>query len=184
MKDSAVETAIGAIVIAIAAAFLFFVYTTTDRASARSGYRVNAEFDNIGAVNIGTDVRLAGIKVGSVVAEELNPETFQARVTMTIDPKLKLTDDTTAKISSEGLLGEPFISLEPGGSETMIEDGGEIQFTQGAIDIWKLVSEAMFSKPSTSSSSGETSSGTGEPTGETKSPEAPPAPDDPQTNVQ
>jgi phospholipid/cholesterol/gamma-HCH transport system substrate-binding protein len=135
-------------------------------------------------VNVGTDVRLAGIKVGSVVAEELNPETFQARVTMTIDPKLKLTDDTTAKISSEGLLGEPFIALEPGGSETMIEDGGEIQFTQGAVDIWKLVSEAMFSKPSTSSSSGQTSSGTGEPPSETKSPEAPPVPDDPQSNVQ
>jgi phospholipid/cholesterol/gamma-HCH transport system substrate-binding protein len=152
MKDSAVETAIGAIVIAIAAAFLIFVYNTTDRASARSGYHVVAEFDNIGAVNVGTDVRLAGIKVGSVVAQELDPQSYQARVTMMIDPKLKLTDDTTAKVSSEGILGQPFISLEPGGSETLIADGGEIQFTQGAIDIWKLVSEAMFSKSESSSS--------------------------------
>jgi phospholipid/cholesterol/gamma-HCH transport system substrate-binding protein len=146
MKDSAVETAIGAIVIAIAAAFLIFVYNTTDRASARSGYHVVAEFDNVGAINVGTDVRLAGIKVGSVVAQELNPQSYQARVTMMIDPKLRLTDDTTAKVSSEGVLGQPFIALEPGGSETLIADGGEIQFTQGAIDIWKLVSEAMFSK--------------------------------------
>ncbi|HKG73815.1 MAG TPA: MlaD family protein, partial [Aestuariivirgaceae bacterium] len=102
MKDSAVETAIGAIVIAIAAVFLVFVYNTTDRASARSGYRIIAEFDNVGAVNVGTDVRLAGIKIGSVVAQELDPQTFQARVTMLIDPRLKLTDDSTAKVSSEG----------------------------------------------------------------------------------
>src|SRR5215207_7036156 len=146
MKDSAVETAIGAIVIAIADVFLVFVYNTTDRASARSGYRIVAEFDNVGAVNVGTDVRLAGIKVGSVVAQELDPQTFQARVTMLIDPRLKLTDYSTAKVSSEGILGQPFISLEPGGSETVLADGGELQFTQGAIDIWKLVSEAMFSK--------------------------------------
>jgi phospholipid/cholesterol/gamma-HCH transport system substrate-binding protein len=145
MKDSAVETLIGAVVIAIAAVFFFFVYTTTDRGSAGSGYRVKAEFDNIGAVNVGTDVRMAGIKIGSVVAQELSTETYQARITMAIDPKVKLADDTTAKVSSEGLLGAPFIALEPGGSETYIANGGEIQITQGAVDLWKLVSEALFS---------------------------------------
>jgi phospholipid/cholesterol/gamma-HCH transport system substrate-binding protein len=184
MKDSAVETAIGAIVIAIAAAFLFFVYTTTDRASARSGYRVVAEFDNIGAVNVGTDIRLAGIKVGSVVAQELDPQTFQARVTMMIDPKLKLTDDTTAKISSEGLLGQPFIALEPGGSETVIGDGGEIQFTQGAIDIWKLVSEAMFSRSGSESSSAQPPANAPEAPAAAETPGSAPAPDEAQPNVQ
>jgi len=149
MKDSAVETAIGAIVIIIAAAFFVFVYSTTDKGAASGGYRVVAQFDNIGAVNVGTDVRMAGIKIGSVVAQELDPETYQARVTLVIDPKLKLADDTSAKISSEGLLGASYIALEPGGSETLIEDGGEIQITQGAVDIWKLVSESMFNKPAT-----------------------------------
>ena len=147
MKDSAVETAIGAIVIVIAAAFFYFVYSTTDRSAAGSGYRVIAAFDNIGGVNVGTDVRMAGIKIGSVVAEELDPETYQARVTMMIDPKLKLAEDSTAKISSEGLLGAPYIALEPGGGEGVIADGGEIQYTQGSVDFWKLVSEAMFNKP-------------------------------------
>jgi phospholipid/cholesterol/gamma-HCH transport system substrate-binding protein len=180
MKDSAVETAIGAIVIAIAAAFLFFVYNTTDRASARSGYHVIAEFDNVGAVNVGTDVRLAGIKVGSVVAQELDPQTFQARVTMMIDPKLKLTDDTTAKVSSEGILGQPFISLEPGGSETVIADGGEIQFTQGAIDIWKLVSEAMFSKSNSETTTPQPPAGKSEAPGAGESPQAPSTAESPQ----
>jgi phospholipid/cholesterol/gamma-HCH transport system substrate-binding protein len=147
MKDSAVETAIGAVVIIIAAAFFFFVYSTTDRSAAGSGYRILASFDNIGGVNIGTDVRMAGIKIGSVVAEELDPETFQARVTMMINPKLKLAEDSIAKIASEGLLGSPYVSLEPGGGEGVIPDGGEIQYTQGAVDFWKLVSEAMFNKP-------------------------------------
>jgi phospholipid/cholesterol/gamma-HCH transport system substrate-binding protein len=152
MKDNAVETAIGAVVILIAAAFFIFVYSTTDKATGSSGYRVTAEFDNIGAVNVGTDVRMAGIKVGSVVAQELDPETYQARLTLAIDPKLKLADDTTAKVSSEGILGAPYISLEPGGSETFIADGGQIEITQGAIDLWKLVSEAMFNKPATETS--------------------------------
>ncbi len=89
-------------------------------ASARSGYRIIAEFDNIGAVNVGTDVRMAGIKIGSVVAQELDSETFQARVTMMIDPKLKLAEDQQRKIASEGMLGSPYVSLEPGGGESVI----------------------------------------------------------------
>lgn len=153
MKDSAVETAIGAIVIVIAAAFFYFVYSTTDEGTASGGYRVVAEFDNVGAVNVGTDVRMAGIKIGSVVAQELNPETYQARITMAIDPKVKLAEDSTAKISSEGLLGAPYVALEPGGSESLIENGGEIQITQGAVDFWKLVSESMFNKPESGESS-------------------------------
>lgn len=147
MKDSVVETAIGAIVILIAAAFFYFVYSTTDEGTAGGGYRVIAEFDNVGAVNVGTDVRMAGIKIGSVVAQELNPETYQARLTMSVDPKVKLAEDSTAKISSEGLLGAPYVALEPGGSDTPIAEGGEIQITQGAVDFWKLVSESMFNKP-------------------------------------
>jgi phospholipid/cholesterol/gamma-HCH transport system substrate-binding protein len=184
MKDSAVETAIGAVVIIIAAAFFFFVYSTTDRSTAGTGFRVIAAFDNIGGVNVGTDVRMAGIKIGSVVAEELDPETFQARVTMMIDPKLKLADDSTAKISSEGLLGSPFISLEPGGGEGVIPDGGEIQYTQGAVDFWKLVSESMFSKPAPAPQSSNTP-GTAPPEAAPAAPPtAPQASDGANTNEQ
>jgi phospholipid/cholesterol/gamma-HCH transport system substrate-binding protein len=191
MRDSAVETAIGAVVIAIAAAFFYFVYSTTDKSTAGTGYRVVAAFDNIGGVNVGTDVRMAGIKIGSVVKQELDPETYQARITMMIDPKLKLADDTTAKIASEGLLGAPYIALEPGGGEGVIADGGEIQYTQGAVDFWKLVSESMFNKPA----AGETapapqSSATPGPEPQNAAPQTPealPAPqasDDTPTNEQ
>lgn len=144
MKNTTVETAIGALVILIAAGFFVFAYSTSGAGTASGGYTLKAEFDNVAGVNTGTDVRLAGIKIGTVVSQTLNPENYQAVVMMTIDPKVKLTDDTTAKITSEGLLGSNFIAFDPGGSETVLADGGEIVNTQGAVDIWSLISRAMF----------------------------------------
>ena len=144
MKNTTVETAIGALVILIAAGFFAFAYTTSGKGNTTGGYTLKAEFDNIAGVNTGTDVRLAGIKVGTVVGQTLNTENYQAVVTMSIDPKVKLTDDTTAKVTSEGLLGSNFIALDPGGSEVVLADGGQITNTQGAVDIWTLISTAMF----------------------------------------
>jgi phospholipid/cholesterol/gamma-HCH transport system substrate-binding protein len=144
MKNTTVETAIGALVILIAAGFFAFAYTTSGKSSTTGGYRLTAEFDNVAGVNTGTDVRLAGIKIGTVVSQSLNPDNYLAVVTMAIDPKVKLTDDTTAKVTSEGLLGSNFIALDPGGSETILADGGQITNTQGAVDIWTLISTAMF----------------------------------------
>lgn len=144
MKTSMVETLIGAAVIAIAAAFFLFAYQTSGKTHAAGAYRVNAEFDNAEGVSIGTDVRAAGVKIGSVVDFTLNPENFLANVVMEIDPKVKLTEDATAKVTAEGLLGSKFISLEQGGAEVMLADGGTISNTQGAVDIWSLISQAMF----------------------------------------
>jgi phospholipid/cholesterol/gamma-HCH transport system substrate-binding protein len=131
---------------------------------------VTAEFDNVAGVNTGTDVRLAGIKVGTVVNQSLNPDNYQAVVTMTIDPKVKLSDDTTAKITSEGLLGSNFVALDPGGSETLLADGGQIINTQGAVDIWTLISKAMFEGKG--SGGGDTGGG-GDKPAETPPPETP-----------
>lgn len=161
MKDTAVETIIGAIVIAIAAAFFLFAYQLSGKASATGGYRLVAEFDNAEGINVGTDVRMAGVKVGTVVGQSLNRENYQASITMTIEPGLELTDDATAKVTAEGLLGSKFISLEQGGSETKLADGGMISNTQGAVDIWSLISQAMFDKsgaktpPATDGSTGQ-----------------------------
>ena len=146
MNNSTVETLIGAVVIAIAVGFLAFAYNSSGMRQKGSGYVISAEFDNIEGVNVGTDIRMAGIKVGTVTAETLNPANYQAVVSMSIDPALKLTDDTSAKVTSEGLLGSKFISLEPGGSDAKLADGGVITYTQGAVDIWSLISQAMFDK--------------------------------------
>ena len=144
LKNSAVETLIGAVVVLIAAGFFFFAYQTSGKGTAAGAYRLSAEFDNAEGVNVGTDVRVAGVKIGSVVGFTLNPENFQARVQMELDPTVKLTEDATAKVTSEGLLGSKFIALEQGGAETILADGGEISNTQGAVDIWSLISQAMF----------------------------------------
>lgn len=156
MKNSTVETLIGAAVVVIAAAFLLFAYQTSGKATASGAYRVSAEFDNAEGVNVGTDVRIAGVKIGSVVGFTLNTENFQANTVMELDPKVKLTEDATAKVTSEGLLGSKFISLEQGGAEEVLADGGVISNTQGAVDIWSLISQAMFERGSSGGTSPET----------------------------
>ncbi len=144
MNNSIVETIVGAVVIAIAAAFFAFVYTNTDMGRGRGGYRINAIFDNINGIAIGSDVRLAGIKIGSVVDQKLDQETYQAVVTMAIDSGVKLPEDTSAKVTAEGLLGDKYIALDPGGSDVMLKDGDTLENTQSALDIWALVNKYIF----------------------------------------
>ncbi len=146
MKSSVIETLVGAAVIAAALLFFSFAYRTAGSGGPSGGYHVTAQFDNIDGVSIGTDVRVAGIKVGSVVGQSLDPKSYQARVDMILQPQVQLADDTSAKISAEGLLGAKFIALEPGGSDAKLANGGEISYTQGSIDMWSLISQAMFSK--------------------------------------
>src|SRR3954454_20739119 len=138
-NNTTVETAIGAAVILIAVAFFGFAYATSGRSEGSGGYTLTAEFDNAAGVHTGTDVRVAGVKIGTVTSQRLNPDNYQAEIVMAINPKIALTDDTTAKVTSEGILGATFIALEPGGSETKLADGGRIAMTQGAIDIWSMV---------------------------------------------
>ena len=146
MKNSSVETLIGAAVIAIAAAFFFFAYKTSGSSAGGAGYHLVAEFDNAEGINVGSDVRMAGVKIGTVVEQTLNPENYQAHIAMLIENKVQLTEDATAKVTAEGLLGSKFISLEQGGADAKLADGSMITYTQGAVDIWSLISQAMFDK--------------------------------------
>ncbi len=147
------EVLLGAAVVATALGFFIYAANVSGIGASASGYRVLADFENAEGISIGTDVRLAGIKVGTVTSMGLNKESFQASIAMDIENDVKISDDTSAKISSEGLLGGRFIALEPGGSETILAEGGIIQNTQGAVDIWSLISQAMFDKGKSSSTS-------------------------------
>ena len=146
MKSEVLETIVGAAVVAVALLFLVFAYVGAGLSRGAGGYRVSAQFDNIDGINVGTDVRIAGIKVGTIVGQTLDPKSFQARLVMQLRPELTLADDTSAKITSEGLLGNKFVALEPGGSDGKLKDGSEISYTQGSVDMWSLISQAMFSK--------------------------------------
>lgn len=148
MKNSMVETLIGAAVIGIAAIFFFFAYTTSGVGKGQGGYKLTAEFENVEGINIGSDIRLAGIKIGSVVDQTLNAESYQAVLTMSIDRAVSLPEDSTAKVTSEGLLGSKFIALEPGGSDDKLKDGDQMSYTQSAIDLWGLVNQYLFNNNS------------------------------------
>ena len=143
MQNSAVETLIGAVVIAIGVAFFMFAYSSTGSAPI-AGYEVLAKFNRADGVNIGTDVRLSGIKVGTVSDMSLDPMTYNAVLTLALERNVKLPDDSSVRITSDGLLGNQYLSIEPGGSPMPIPAGGEIENTQGSIDLMGLLSKAMF----------------------------------------
>jgi phospholipid/cholesterol/gamma-HCH transport system substrate-binding protein len=119
-----------------------------------NGYQVTGTFDSVGSLKPGDDVRMSGIKIGSVTELRLDPRYFQAIVTMSIDNNVKLPDDTSANITAEGLLGGNFVSLQPGFSDVTLAEGGEISITQGAVNIMDLISRALFGGVSQSGEAG------------------------------
>ena len=144
MSRNLIETVLGAVVLVVAALFLFFAYTTS-QVRAVPGYQVTAEFDRIDGIRDGSDVRIAGVKVGSVIGATLDPRTFLATLRITIAPEYKLPDDTVAEIVSSGLLGDKYMALVPGGSEKIIPPGGQIQYTQSSISLENLIGQMIYS---------------------------------------
>ena len=142
MNDEVFETILGALVIIIAAGFLFFAYTRTE-AAAGGGYEVVARFDRIDGISTGSDVRMAGIKIGTVTAQELD-QNFLAVLRLSIRSDIELPDDSSVKISTEGLLGGSYINIEPGGSMDNVAAGGELTYTQGSVDLMSLLGQAVF----------------------------------------
>ena len=154
MTGNVLETVMGAVVLVVAALFLYLAYSTS-QVRAVQGYEVTAQFDSVSGIHDGSDVRIAGVKVGSIVAETLDPKTFLADVRMSIDPAYKLPDDTVAEILSAGLLGDKFMALVPGGSEQTIPPGGRIKFTQSPVSLENLIGQMMFSPPGGQKKPGE-----------------------------
>ena len=143
MTGNIVETLIGAAVVAVAVMFLTFGYSTTNVGS-NGGFPLIAKFDRVDGLVVGSDVRMSGIKVGTIVGQELDHENYLAVVRMDIDKSVPLPDDSSAKITSDGLLGDTYMSLEAGGSMDMLQPGAEIRFTQGSVDLMGLIGKAIF----------------------------------------
>jgi phospholipid/cholesterol/gamma-HCH transport system substrate-binding protein len=142
MRRSAIETVIGAVVLVVAAIFLYFTYNSGYQHA--DGYQVTAKFNRIDGLALGSEVRLSGIRVGRVIGERLDPETYLAIVKLSVDQGVKLPVDTTAKITSDSLLGSFYISLEPGADDKLIPDGGQIVATQDPINIGDLIGRYIF----------------------------------------
>lgn len=144
MKRSVIETVLGAVVLFVAGFFLVFSYNTAN-VKKINGYQVTADFSGIGGLGIGDSVLISGVKVGNVVSVALDPETFLARVTLSIDDKVQLPDDTAALISSESLLGGRYLALEPGASDVNLEPNGRIRYTQAPQNLEQLLGQFIFS---------------------------------------
>jgi phospholipid/cholesterol/gamma-HCH transport system substrate-binding protein len=144
MHRNVIETVMGGVVLIVAAVFLVFVYSTSSIRTS-SGYELSARFNRVDGVSPGTDVRLSGIKIGAVSDIELDRESYLAVLHMAIDNDVQLPTDSSAKITSDGLLGGTYLALEPGADEEMLAPGGEIRITQDPINIGDLIGRFIFS---------------------------------------
>ena len=175
MRGNIIEAVMGAVVLVVAALFLFFAYNTS-QLRAVSGYQVSADFERVDGIRQGSDVRISGIKIGSVVNETLDPKTFLATITMSIEPSVKLPDDTVAEVTSAGLLGDKYMSLVPGGSDKDIPPGGKIKYTQSSVSLENLIGQMIFSSPGKKPAEGEAPAGGAVPGSAAPAPAAPAAP--------
>ncbi len=145
-KRSLAELFTGAAVLAVAALFLAYAMLHSGRAGgSTTGLVLTARFDKIDGLNNGADVRIAGVKVGTVTGLRIDTQSFAAEVTINVDATLKLPADTSAEITSEGLLGGKYVSLVPGGADRVLASGGRITETQGSVSLESLLGRFIFS---------------------------------------
>lgn len=137
------ELLAGAVVLAVAVGFLGYAVANTGRSST-SGITLNASFERIDGIGPGSDVRLAGVKVGRITTTSIDPRTFQAQVAFTVDSSIKLPADSSAEIASDGLLGGKVLSLVPGGDDKILTNGGRLQITQSAVSLEQLLGKFIF----------------------------------------
>ncbi|MBL3702849.1 outer membrane lipid asymmetry maintenance protein MlaD [Sulfitobacter sp. BDSS02] len=133
------EVVTGGVVLAAAAAFALYATQTTGLGTSTSGYDLTASFRSLEGVSVGTDVRLAGVKIGAVSGVELDTQTYRAVTTISVREGIEIPDDSAAIVASEGLLGGNFVEINPGGSLDYFAPGDEIEDTQGAVSLISLL---------------------------------------------
>ncbi len=138
------EIIVGTFVLFSAVFFLFNSFKNS-KVSAIKGYNLIAKFDNIDGLASGSDVKISGVKVGTITEEFLDEKTYRAALKLTIDDKIKLPSDSSAKVSSEGLLGSKYLSIELGADDEILKDGEEIRFTQSSVNFEELLGKFIFS---------------------------------------
>jgi phospholipid/cholesterol/gamma-HCH transport system substrate-binding protein len=138
-----VETVLGAVVLIVAALFVYLFYQSTQIRTVE-GYRLTATFASIGGLNKGSDVRISGIKVGTVVDQSLDPKTYNAVVTLSVATHVKLPVDTVAAIANEGILGGKYVRLEPGRERETLPPGGAIKRSKDYRSLEDQVGEIIF----------------------------------------
>lgn len=143
MQHNLIETVLGAIVLVVAVGFLGWAYGQSNVGDP-GGYTLTARFERVDGLEVGGDVRLAGIKVGQVLAQEVDPQTYRARVHFSVKSGIELPADSSAAVTSAGLLGGKYLALVPGGDDRMLKPGEEVSFTQSSVNLEDLIGRFIF----------------------------------------
>ncbi|SMO49219.1 outer membrane lipid asymmetry maintenance protein MlaD [Paracoccus laeviglucosivorans] len=145
------ELWVGGAVLAVAAGFLFWsMQGSAARGLGSGGYELRAAFPNVDGIDVGTDVRVAGVKVGRVSSVDLDPSSFLAEARLRIPASIQLPTDSAALIQSDGLLGGAYIELQPGGAADNLQPGDEIEDVQGAVSLLSLMMKFVDAQSSDS----------------------------------
>ena len=143
MLKKPVETIMGLVVLLVALFFLGFAYNVSDLQVVK-GYTLTADFLKVGGLSIGSDVRINGIKIGTVTSQSLNNEDYTVKVTFSISSDVKLPKDSTVAIVSDGLMGDKFVKIEPGKSKEFLADGASFAKTKDYKTLEDMVGEIIF----------------------------------------
>lgn len=140
----------GAIVVVVAGFFLVFAYSTS-RIKTNGGSLYTARFDRVDGLKIGSDVRMSGVKIGTVTSIIIDPKTFFADIQFSATESLKLPQDSSAEVISDGLLGGKYLALVPGGDENILKPGDAVVHTQSSVSLEAMIGQLIFNNKSDSS---------------------------------
>ncbi len=146
-RHNPAELATGAVVLLVAGAFLVFAVANTGKSFGGGGYTLHALFEHVDGLALGADVRIAGVKIGTVDAIRLDPKTYEADVRFSVQRGIALTTDSSATVATDGLLGGKYLALATGGDPTDLKPGGEITITQGSMNLESLIGKYLFPGP-------------------------------------
>ena len=144
MQRNMLEAVMGAIVLLTAVAFVSLAYEAAN-IRGTDGYELEAEFGATGGLSVGDDVRISGIKVGRISQQELDPVTYAARIVMSLDERIRIPADSSARITAASLLGGYYLELIPGADEDMMKPGEVIYDTRDPVSLTDLLGKAVFS---------------------------------------
>ncbi len=143
MNKRPVETIMGIVVLVVATLFMMFAYNVSDLQVVK-GYEINARFLKVGGLNTGADVRINGIKVGTVISQEINPIDYMVDVKLSILPNISLPEDSVISVAGDGLMGDKFIKIQPGISDKKLSQGDIAKNIKDAKSLEDMVGEIIF----------------------------------------
>lgn len=149
MKNNTFETLIGAFVVVIAGLFIFLSIKVSDsRQKLASGYKIIAKFNNIDGINIGSDVKISGMKIGNVTDMKFDNKNYKSLLVIKIPNNIKIPVDSIFKVSTSGLIGSKFINVKIGSEEEYFKNDETAEFTESTMDLEDLISRFIFNSDS------------------------------------